>query len=289
MIELFALAAHQAAFALEGFLCLGNDVAQDIEFFRHGGAAAEDDLGEFLQLHQPEWQVERIGVDDHGVIGEGGGEFVVRIEDQHAQLRIGLDRFVKQQGHGGRFADAGGADDGEMLGEHRGHVDGGIQALVLGEGADDAGFLSAGIVDAGEVGGADAVGDRAEIGILADAGGKFFLTGWADMDFAHQLDFDAEGVVDLLAPFVGGGLHGIDQRDDAVFTDADGNEAADGPEFGEGGFAVFGDGGDRGARAAAGDDATQEAVAPFQDIAPFLFSRAHRGMEIAVQQVAPFS
>ena len=65
------------------------------------------------------------------MFGKGGGEFVVRIEDQHAQLRIGLDRLVQQQRDGRRLADAGGADDGEMLRQHRGDVDRRVDALVL--------------------------------------------------------------------------------------------------------------------------------------------------------------
>ncbi|MNY23616.1 hypothetical protein D3C86_1572890 [compost metagenome] len=114
----FRLAPYEAGFAtaLEGFLGVGNDVAQDVELFGHGGAAAEDDLGKLLQPEEPEGKIQRVGVDDHRKLREGGGELVVRVEDQDAQLRIGGNRLVEQQRHGGRLADARGADDGEMLG-----------------------------------------------------------------------------------------------------------------------------------------------------------------------------
>ncbi len=93
---LLARSAHQPALAgaAKGALGLGNEVAQDVHLLRHRRATAEDDLGEFLQPEQPEGQVQRIRVDDDGKVAEGGGEFVVRVEDEDAQLRIGLDRLV---------------------------------------------------------------------------------------------------------------------------------------------------------------------------------------------------
>ena len=133
------LAPHQPGFAaLEGLLRIGDDVAQDVEFFGHRRSPAEDHLGELLEPEKPEGELERVRFDDHRMLGKGGGEFVVRIEDQHAQFRVGGDRLVEEQRHGGRLADAGGADDGEVFGKHRGHMDGGVEALVLGQLAGDA-------------------------------------------------------------------------------------------------------------------------------------------------------
>lgn len=193
---LFRRAAHQRVVAAaEGTLGLRQDIAQHVELFGHRRAAAKHDLGKFLKPHQPEGQVERIGIDGDGVLGKGGGEFVMRIEDQDAQLRIRRDRLVQEQRHGRRLADAGGADDGEMLGEHRGDVDRRIDAFVLRQLANDGGRTFAGIVDAHQVGGSDAVGDGAEIGITRDAGREFLAPVLVDTDFAKQLGLDLENIV----------------------------------------------------------------------------------------------
>ena len=61
-------------------------------------------------------------------------------------------------------------------------------------------LVLAGIVDAHQVGGADAVGDGAEIGIAGNAGGEFLAAVGVDADLAEQFDFDAEDVVLVLRP-----------------------------------------------------------------------------------------
>ena len=163
------------------------------------------------------------------MIGKGGSELVVRIEDQHAQARIGADGAVQQQRYRRRLADTGRAHDREMLRQHRGNVDGGVDAFVLGQLADDAGIGLAGIVDAHQVGGTDAVGDGAEIGIAGDAGREMLAAIGEDLDLAEQFHLDAELVVLTLDPVIGAGLHRIGQRHDAVRRNGNRDQAADGP------------------------------------------------------------
>ncbi len=73
-------------------------------------------------------------------------------------------------------------------------MDGGVEAFVLAELADDAGRVAAGIINAQKVCGADSVSDGAEIGIARDAARKLLAAVFADMDFAKKLDLDLETV-----------------------------------------------------------------------------------------------
>ncbi len=113
-----------------------DQVAQHVDFLGHRLAAAEQHLGELFQPEHPERQVERVGIDADAVFGQRGGEFVVRIEDQHAQVGPRLDRLAHQQRHGRRLADAGGADDREVARQRIVDGDAGLDRFVLRQLAD---------------------------------------------------------------------------------------------------------------------------------------------------------
>lgn len=212
----------------------------------------------------------------------------MRIEDQYTQLRVRRDRLVQEQRHGRRLADTGRADDGEMLGEHRRDMDRRIDAFVLGQLADDGGRALAGIVNAHQVGGSDAVRDGAEIGITRDAGREFLAPVLVDTDFAEQLGLDPERIVFAFAPGMAAGVHLIDERDDAVAADADRNQPAHGPQFGEIGAALFGDGGNRRPRTAACNDAAEKAISRRMAIAAIMLAcRARRAQVVVEQRATP--
>ncbi len=158
-----------------------------------------------------------------------------------------------------------------------------VEALVLRQLADGAHVALAGIVDAGKVGGADAVGDGAEIGIIGDAGGKFLAPVGAHMHLAEKLHLDAEDRVVVFHPALLVGGHGIDEGDDAVAADGNGNEPADGPQFRERGLAAVGDGADGRARAVAGHDPAEQAIACLS-VPAVLFACRHGGLEFIVEQ-----
>ncbi|ENN87687.1 hypothetical protein RHSP_45996 [Rhizobium freirei PRF 81] len=191
----------------------------------------------------------------------------MRIEDQHAQLRIGTDRLVQQQRDRRGLADAGRTDDCEMLRQHRGNMDGSVDAFVLRQLADDAAAVLAGIEDAHEVAGADAMRDGAEIGIGGDAAGKFFAAIRLYTDFAQQFHFDAEEIVLSFAPSDALGVHRVNEGGNTVLADADGDQLPHGPEFGQVGAACFGHGCNRCSGAIARDDATEETISRLQFIA----------------------
>ena len=89
--------------------------------------------------------------------------------------------------------------------------------------------------------------DGAEIGVGGNAARKFLAAVRFDADFAQQFHFDAEEIVLSFAPADALSVHGIDEGRHAVRSDADGNQPADRPEFGEIRTAGFCNGGDRGA------------------------------------------
>ncbi len=78
------------------------------------------------------------------------------------------------------FADAGGADHGEVVWPHRGDMDRRVELSSCVRLPITAGVVHPGIVDADEAGGADAVGDDAEIGIAANAGGESLAAVFVD-------------------------------------------------------------------------------------------------------------
>ena len=165
-------------------------------------------------------------------------------------------------------------------------MNGGIDAFILRELADDAGIVLAGVVDAQKIGSANPVGDGAQIGIAGDAAGEFLASVFADADFAQKLRLDLESVVFTLAPRLLVRVHGIGEGDDAVLADGDRYQPADGPEFGEIGLAEFGHGGNGRARAGAGDDPAEHAVSGLVAIPAVLLSGGDGTVQIVVQQDA---
>ena len=82
------------------------------------GPAAVENVDEFLEIEQPERQLEVAGVDDIGARAEAAAEFVVAVEQEDAQVRARVENFVEDDGDAARLADAGRAEHREMLGQH---------------------------------------------------------------------------------------------------------------------------------------------------------------------------
>ena len=153
----------RAAGIAVGLLGQRDQLAQQVDFLGNRLAAAEQDFGEFLEAEQPERQVERGGVDADREFGQRRREFVVRVEDQHAQVGARLDRLSQQQRDGGRLADAGRAEHRKVAVQRIVDRDAGVDGLVLRQLADGDRAAPREIVDGGEIARADAVGDGADI------------------------------------------------------------------------------------------------------------------------------
>ena len=92
-----------------------NDLGQDVELLHHRRTAAIDRVGEFLEIEQPEGQLERRGIDDGRMRAEARAIFVVNVEQQHTDVGLGGHQLVEDDGRSGGLADAGGAEHGEMF------------------------------------------------------------------------------------------------------------------------------------------------------------------------------
>ncbi len=185
---------------------------------------------------------------DHGVLREGGGEFVVRVEDQDAQLRIGLDRLVHRAARrrstcrrrsSRRWRNASTASTGYGW-RHRCFRPGVSLPMTAVARARRR--------------------RRCSPGRRSGCGGR----GRQDRDSARcrwrtarghpsstrtspssSVSRSGNSCVFAFTPAAAAGVHRVDEGDHTVPTDADRNQAADRPQFCQlGAAAPLGDGGD---------------------------------------------
>ena len=121
-----------------GELGLGDrdQLGEDLGLLLDAGAAAEEDVDDLLEVEQPEGQLEVLRADDVGHVAEAAGIFVVRIDEEDAQIGLLLKDLIEDQGDAGRLADAGRAENGEVLAEHLLEIDVGGNRLVELKAAD---------------------------------------------------------------------------------------------------------------------------------------------------------
>ena len=72
-----------------------NEIGEELDLFGHARPPAIDDVDDLLEIEQPERQAERARADDLGLVLEGGGIFVVRIDQEHARRFGGLQDAVE--------------------------------------------------------------------------------------------------------------------------------------------------------------------------------------------------
>ena len=186
----------------------------------------------------------------------------MRVEDQDAQVRPRLDRLAQQQRDGGRLADAGGADDGEVARQRVVDGDAGVDGFVLRQRADGDGMAPGEIVDRLQVAGADAVRDGADMRIGGDAAVEDRRLAAARRSRTSPISSTLTSMAfwRLIAPGTVGFADRIDQADGARRAEIDRDHLADRPQAGDGAVDVVGIGGDRGARAVALHDIAQNAL-----------------------------
>ena len=192
--------------------------------------AAGEDVAQLLEVQEPEGQVQAVGADDFGQGAEGAAVFAVNVEHQDMGVLVGGERLLQHTGEGAGLAAAGGADDGEMLGEEIVGEQAGRDGGVLIEGADfKGGILDIGI-DQSEV---LAVG---EIGVVADTGELRYAAAEGEArPVERELSDQQEIDDDFLAGGGGFDLKGGDHADDDGVLGEDLGETAD---LGAGGGAI---------------------------------------------------
>src|SRR6185369_1354115 len=188
-------------------------------------ATAEQHVDDFLEIEQPERQFEVARIEHQRAVAEATAILVVNVEQENPQVRPRLQNLVEQQRHAGRFADAGGSEDGEVLGEHLLDVDIGDHRAVLLQGADIDLVRPARRIDGAKVLGGDEVDGVADRRIVGDATLEFGA--FAAGNFAEQVDRGARDVAIEVRQILA--RHFGDHRDDGgIGGAANADEAADG-------------------------------------------------------------
>ncbi|MGC0324952.1 hypothetical protein ABIG06_005581 [Bradyrhizobium sp. USDA 326] len=189
------------------------------------GAAAEQHVDDFLEVEQPKRQLQISRVEHQRAVAEAAAIFIVHVEQEDAQVRPRLQDLVEQQRDAGRFADAGRAQHGEMLGQHLLDIDIGDDGAVLLEETHIDLIRPGWRVDRAQLLAGDQVDGIADGRIIGDAALEFGLVRGVE-DLAEQVDRGngdvAVGARQILAGDLG------DHRDDDRAGAANADETADG-------------------------------------------------------------
>ena len=106
-----------------GGLGLGNRLRQDFDLFVDAGPAAEERVDRFLEIEQPERQPQIARREHLRLVAEAAAVFVVRVDQEDAQVGPLVENLRQQNGDAVRLADAGGAEHGEVLADELLDVD----------------------------------------------------------------------------------------------------------------------------------------------------------------------
>src|SRR6185312_782223 len=178
-------------------------------------------------------------------VTEAPAVFVVRVDQEDAQVRARLQDFLQDDGDTARLADAGRAEDGEVAADHLVDVDMDGDVLVLLQRADLRAVAGRAAVDDAQLALAEHGGGVADGRIVGDAAREAAGDHLAD-------EIEAGDLAELGA--AGGGAHGLlgdlgDETDDQRLRRRDAHELADGRRVGGAHMA----GGELDGRARAGD------------------------------------
>ena len=67
-----------------------DDLGEDVDLLVHAGAAAEEHVDDFLEIEQPERQLQIARVEHQRAVAEAAAIFVVHVEQEDAQVRARL-------------------------------------------------------------------------------------------------------------------------------------------------------------------------------------------------------
>ena len=113
-----------------------HQLGEDLDLFVHARPAAEEHVDDFLEIEQPERQLQVLRRERLRAVVEAVAVFVVRIDQEHAQVRPRVEDLPQQQRDAARLADAGGAEHREVLAHHVVDIDVGGDRGVLLQRAD---------------------------------------------------------------------------------------------------------------------------------------------------------
>ncbi len=203
----------------------GDVLGEDFKLFLDRGAAGIDDVDQFLEVEQPERQLEVLRVDHVGARAETAAEFVVTVEQQDAHVRRRVHDGVEDHRDAARLADAGGAEHGKMLVEHV--ADGNTH----GDGVVVMQFANVGAVgiareNEAQVVARDDAGGVADGGISRNAALEALAGDGVAGDFAHHVD-PGDGALGQRDAAVVLRLHFRNHADQPALTGENSHEIAD--------------------------------------------------------------
>ena len=103
--------ARRAGAVLQiGRLRQRNDFGEDLDFLVDAGTAAEEGVDGLLEIEQPERQPQIARREHLRLVAEAAAVFVVRIDQEDAQVRPRVENLLQDDGDAARLADAGGAE-----------------------------------------------------------------------------------------------------------------------------------------------------------------------------------
>ena len=166
-------------------------LGQDFDFFLGPGPAAEKRVEGFLEIEQPERQTQVARIEHLRLVAEAAAIFVMRIDQENPQVRSRHQNLLQDHGDAGGFADAGGAENCEMLVEQFVDIDHGGDFRVLMQRADLRRMLDRGVDQTQFVAGHQQC-RFADHRIFGDAARKGRRTGLL-LQFAEQIDMRDAG------------------------------------------------------------------------------------------------
>src|SRR5258708_16639406 len=164
-----------------------DDFGEDVEFFRDTGRAADQHIDDFLEIEQPERQLQVARIENKRALAEAAAVLVVNVEQKDTKIGARFENFIQEQRNTARFADARAAEHGEMLTEHFLDVDIGDDRRILLQRADVYLIRSRRRVDRSQILVGDQIDGIADRRIVGDAALKTRARRAAE-DFAKQID-----------------------------------------------------------------------------------------------------
>ncbi len=170
---------------------------EDRDLFVHAGAAGEEDVDRLFEIEQPERQFQVARIEHQRAIAEAARILVVAVEQEQAQVRPRIEDLAQDQRNAARLADAGGAEDREMLAQHVVHVHVRADGGVLLEVADVDRVGTGDIVDQPQFVARDQGGGISDCRIVRDAALEVLRAVVALSDLAHHVETRRGAVTSL--------------------------------------------------------------------------------------------
>ena len=165
-----------------------DDFGEDLDFLVDARTAAEEGVDRLLEIEQPERQPQISRVEHQRLVAEAVAVFVVRIDQEEAQVRPRIENLLQDDGDAARFADAGGAENGEVAADQLVDVDVHADIGILLQVADMGVVVIGAAIDQAQFAFAQDHGDVADARIVGDAALETRRAGAVGLDLADQIE-----------------------------------------------------------------------------------------------------